>query len=279
MELLFTSDLHGSQTHYEQLLELLGRRPCDVLILGGDMHPDGDRGIPYKAVCNFLRGYLCQWLQRAHEQCPDLTIFAVLGNHDWTFTIDEINRLAEQQLLVMLTSDQIVEFDGWKFLGLSHCPPAPYWIKDFERRDLTADAASDFGGYVWSTEQKSILPVVGREYFAQNQSIEQMLEHAPQVGGKWILVSHAPPADGNLDLLSAGLHVGSKAVRRYIEKSRPILTLHGHIHESPRETHHVAEAINSSLCVNAGQEEHRLCAVWWNSDRPKQIEHTLGYQA
>ena len=92
----------------------------------------------------------------------------------------------------------------------------------------------EFGGYVWSAEQMHIVPVVAEQYFTEQDSLEQILERAPEVNGNLIFISHAPPAKSNLDLLYGGLHVGSKAVRQYIERVRPVVSFHGHIHESPR---------------------------------------------
>jgi Icc-related predicted phosphoesterase len=47
-----------------------------------------------------------------------------------------------------------------------------------------------------------------------------------------ILVSHTPPFESNTDKLLNGAHVGSTAVRTYIEEQQPLLCLTGHIHES-----------------------------------------------
>jgi uncharacterized protein len=47
-----------------------------------------------------------------------------------------------------------------------------------------------------------------------------------------ILVSHAPPHGTRTDCLGSGTHVGSLAVRRFIDKVQPDLCLCGHIHES-----------------------------------------------
>jgi len=50
-----------------------------------------------------------------------------------------------------------------------------------------------------------------------------------------ILVAHAPPLKTELDKLPNGVHVGSSAVRNFIEKVQPDLCLTGHIHESKGE--------------------------------------------
>jgi len=42
---------------------------------------------------------------------------------------------------------------------------------------------------------------------------------------------------------------GSRSVRTAIEKTQPLLSLHGHIHESPG-----AVRIGKTLCINPGSE-------------------------
>jgi Icc-related predicted phosphoesterase len=71
---------------------------------------------------------------------------------------------------------------------------------------------------------------------------------------------HAPPYDTNLDLApklskdlkpdySALVPVGSTSVRKSIEEHQPLLTLHGHIHESCS-----TYRLGRTLCVNPGSE-------------------------
>lgn len=50
-----------------------------------------------------------------------------------------------------------------------------------------------------------------------------------------ILVSHAPPKGTKVDRLASGKHVGSTAVRAFIENYQPDLCLTGHIHEARGE--------------------------------------------
>lgn len=63
----------------------------------------------------------------------------------------------------------------------------------------------------------------------------------------FILVSHTPPMQTNTDRLANGKHVGSKAVREFIEKKQPLLCLTGHIHESGGQDH-----IGRTLVLNPG---------------------------
>jgi len=47
-----------------------------------------------------------------------------------------------------------------------------------------------------------------------------------------ILVTHAPPRKTRVDRMFLGLHVGSAALRAFIERAQPDLCLCGHIHEA-----------------------------------------------
>ncbi len=65
---------------------------------------------------------------------------------------------------------------------------------------------------------------------------------------------HVPPFNTKLDMLYDASHVGSKAVREFIEKFQPLLTLHGHIHESPRMSGQFNEMIGRTMSINPGSE-------------------------
>lgn len=51
-------------------------------------------------------------------------------------------------------------------------------------------------------------------------------------GDRLVVVSHSPPYGSRLDLTSQGIHVGSRALRGFIEKTKPSLVVCGHIHEA-----------------------------------------------
>lgn len=277
MELLFTSDLHGSSSHYQAVLDELRRQPSDILILGGDMHPDGDRGMPYNLVMHYLHHNLQPFLQSVIDLNAGIRTLAILGNHDWSFTTPVYESFQQEHLLTLLRPDQPFKTAEFTFVGLSHCPPAPYWIKDFERRDLPDDPPSEFGGYIWSSQLQAITPVKGEEYFITHPSLHQMLDDIPSLDQPFILVSHAPPFNTNLDLLPDGRHVGSEAVRRFITQRQPILSLHGHFHESPLVSGHFTDRLNATLCANPGQDTDKPCFVRWHSDNPQQLQHSLGW--
>jgi len=62
-----------------------------------------------------------------------------------------------------------------------------------------------------------------------------------------VLVSHTPPYGTKTDLLGSGAHVGSKAVREFIERVQPDICITGHIHESMGE-----DTIGRTRILNPG---------------------------
>lgn len=62
-----------------------------------------------------------------------------------------------------------------------------------------------------------------------------------------ILVSHTPPHNTTTDAIGPGTHVGSLAVRAFIERVKPELCVTGHIHEA-RGT----DMIGGTLVINPG---------------------------
>jgi hypothetical protein len=62
-----------------------------------------------------------------------------------------------------------------------------------------------------------------------------------------VLLSHAPPAKTKIDKIFLGFHVGSKAIRNFIEKFQPDLVICGHIHEARG-----IDTIGKTLVINPG---------------------------
>lgn len=79
---------------------------------------------------------------------------------------------------------------------------------------------------------------------------------------KWkIFVPHAPPRSTKLDKISSGAHVGSLAVREFVECNQPHVLLCGHIHES-RGT----DLLGKTRMVNCGAASKGSYAVVEISD-------------
>lgn len=277
MLICFTSDLHGRQTLYEQLTALLRTHRPGLVILGGDMVPDGDIDDPVGTQTAYVESTLIPCIENWRSFLPELKVACILGNHDWLCTHAALRRRHDAGTLVLLDHRTPWRMNGTAFLGYSHTPPTPYWVKDFERLDLPNDPIPETGGAVWDAGQQCVRQATPREHFLAPEAISNQLAEACPPKEPWIFVCHAPPHDCKLDWLPhIDFPVGSRAVRQFIERHRPQCALHGHIHESPVVTGHYADRIGDSLCINPGQDRERVHAVLFDSSDPAgTLRHTV----
>jgi Icc-related predicted phosphoesterase len=62
-----------------------------------------------------------------------------------------------------------------------------------------------------------------------------------------VFVPHAPPYGTRVDIIHLGIHVGSTAVRDFIEAAKPAVVVCGHIHEGRGQ-----DILEESRIVNCG---------------------------
>ena len=71
-----------------------------------------------------------------------------------------------------------------------------------------------------------------------------------------ILVSHDPPYNTVLDFTFAGFHVGSKSIRKFILQYKPLMGIHGHIHEGKG-----VDKLNGVYIINPGASANGYMAI------------------
>ena len=86
-----------------------------------------------------------------------------------------------------------------------------------------------------------------------------------------VFLFHTPPYQTKLDRAALDgqatdhapldVHVGSVAVRRFIERGQPLLTLHGHIHESARLTGSWRDRLGRTHMFSAAHDGPELALV------------------
>jgi len=275
MLICFTSDLHGDAALYEQLEDLLRAARPELLILGGDLLPDGDRHDPLGTQVAWLESRFMPMLRRWRTTHPQLTIACLPGNHEWSCARDALRRHHAAGQVVLLNHREPWQHAGLHFLGFGETPPTPHWLKDFERLDQVGDGIPPFPGVIW--DGQGVREVDLEQHFRGRDTLDDLLSRAPAVPAPWVFVAHAPPHDSTLDRLEkVSRPIGSRAVRRFIEQRRPYLSLHGHVHESPRVSGRCWDRIGPTLCVNPGQDHERLQAVLLDSERPEEtLRHVI----
>jgi Icc-related predicted phosphoesterase len=275
MKVCFTSDIHGSAALYAALQELLREETPDLVILGGDLLSDGeppeDPAGQLREVQELLLPRLIDWTRTI----PTLHIGILGGNHDWAPSVEWLCSNVKPPIYVL--SLEPVTIAGVHVIGFGHTPWTPHGLKDFERLDVTGDEVPPSGGYAFDAQQGCTKQVSADEHFNAHPALSEMLEACPTFPKPLIFVAHAPPNDTGLDLLpSVDGPVGSRAVRAFIESQQPIVSLHGHVHESYSITGCWQTQIGKTLCINPGQEEDRLHAVLFETADPaRTLQHTV----
>lgn len=273
MNILYAADTHVHPAHLERLLKAAAQLLPDAVIIGGDLIPSWKGSIaasiePHKT---WVRDRLLPRLREFREKVPGIPVLLDLGNDD----IWAARPLLEQRIggdLGLLHKRIVKLGDEVAVAGYMNVNPTPFLIKDAEKPDCRdRDGLSDAGvsprGIVTLSgiaEPYTLNPAAG-SIEDDLDDLSRTLQNAEWSGGFFLFVSHVPPRNTALDAVRSGLHVGSLAVRRFIERwsstGRLIATLHGHIHESPWESGSVLQHIGSVPCFNVGQQASVLRAL------------------
>jgi uncharacterized protein len=277
MRLVYSADLHGDLASYEAFLDLAVKQDARAAIVGGDLLP---HAIRLEGALEIQRAFIHErlrpLLERFHAAHPTIGIYLLPGNDDWAAAIAALDELEHDRLFFPL-HERVYELgSGLRIAGYGCVPLTPFSIKDYERRDMGPLPASDFG-MAYVSWEGAIRPVGAGELADLPSIAEAMAELARQSDpGRTIYVCHTPPADTSLDQMPRNRHVGSQAVRQFIAKHTPPLTLHGHIHEAPQLSGQYAIRLGSTWSVNPGHDQRRFGAVALDThDIEGTIEHTI----
>jgi Icc-related predicted phosphoesterase len=288
MRILYGSDFHGSEAVFRKFISSGLQYKANVMIVGGDVtgkamipvtHQGGGKYLthlfgseqtasspeeleklkrsisnvgfypivlekdeaqelesdPAKMSARFERE-MCrrvrEWLTLAEEKLvpQNITLYFMAGNDDLA-SIDET--VAEFK---HVRNPDMKHFDlegGYELVGNSNANMTPWaCARDIEEEELTKR-----------------LDILAGMIHNPERTIAVL--HVPPLGSG---LDTCPELDKELRIITQGGQVvmksaGSSAVKAFIEKVQPMLTLHGHIHESPG---HVRSG--RTLSINAGSE-------------------------
>jgi hypothetical protein len=71
-----------------------------------------------------------------------------------------------------------------------------------------------------------------------------------------VQVTHMPPIDTKLDIITTGAHVGSSFIRKFIEEKQPAAAICAHIHEAKG-----IDRINNTVLINSGRFPEGSCGL------------------
>ena len=177
-------------------------------------------------------GRVREWMKLAEEKLipQKITLYFMAGNDD-LYSIDKV--VEEFQHIRNPDMKHFEMEDGYEVVGLSNANMTP-WLcaRDIEEDELTR-------------KLNTLADMI------QKPERTIAMIHVPPIGSG---LDTCPDLDKNLKIITQGGQVvmkqaGSPAVKAFIEKVQPMLSLHGHIHESPG---HVRNG--RTLMINAGSE-------------------------
>jgi len=270
MNCFFVSDLHGKIERYEKLFFEINAGKPDTLFIGGDIFPNffSQTDQPFD---DFVLDYLIPSFERLKSKLMDEypQIFLILGNDDPK--IEEAKLLeGEKRGLWNYMHNKKMKFGEYSVYGYANIPPSPFVFKDWERYDVSR--------YV---DPGCIHPTEGKRSVEENIDIEYatIKDDLNLLAGddslaKAIFLFHSPPYQTNLDraaldgqtydYVPLDVHVGSIAIQRFIENKQPLLTLHGHIHESSRIMGDWKEKSGKTWMFTAAYEFPKLAIIKFN---------------
>jgi len=282
MKIFFATDIHGSEICWRKFLNAAAFYKADMVILGGDV--TGKVMIPIVAHNGYwqvtIRGesqrienrealaeieqqirnrgsypavvspdelqYLSEqegevdrrfsvemmhsldrWLDMADTKLKGGQIGCILnGGNDDIFEIDDI---IESSPCVTFAEGKVLDLGGFSMVSMGWTNPTPWDTFREAPEDELAARIEAVAGHV---------PDMGRTIFNF---------HAPPYGTG---LDEAPALDDTLRPIHGGAvmkPVGSKAVRDAINKHQPLLSVHGHIHES-----RATKKMGRTLAINPG---------------------------
>jgi uncharacterized protein len=193
-----------------------------------DRHPHGVDALFRRA----MRESLERWVALAEERLADSGVpcFMMLGNDDF----EELADCLRGSEAVTHAEDGIFELPGgFELASFGYSTPTPW--------DTPREAPDDELARMIDRVLASLREPERAVFNFHCPPIETHLDQAPKLDSEL-----RPVVDASGLQVTA---VGSRAVREAIERTQPLLGLHGHVHESP-----AGEKLGRTLCINPGSE-------------------------
>jgi uncharacterized protein len=303
MKLFFVTDLHGSEICWKKFLNAGAFYQADAVILGGDI--TGKAMVPIVQRPNGSWEASLQDHRETLETAGEVDEFRKRvmnrGYYPIQVSEEEYRALQADADLVDKRFKEVMLEGTERWIAMAEEKLASTGIRVvacpanddmFEIDDLLATARVvetgdeehpiQLGGYTmvsmgwtnptpWDTFREAEEPELARRIeralaAADDPSTTILNFHAPPYGSK---LDNAPALNPDLTYVSGGQAlrpVGSTAVRDAVQRVQPLLSLHGHIHESRGAT-----KIGRTLALNPGSsyEEGILQAAIVNLDPRK----------
>jgi Icc-related predicted phosphoesterase len=289
VRLYYASDIHGTETLWRKFLHAARVYEAGVLVMGGDV--TGKVVVPLVEDGGAYVAELFGRAERAgsEEELEDLEqrirANGMYPHRMSTAEVERVAALSEQAREEWFAEVMLVTFERWLALaeerladpavrcfvmpGNDDPPAVDTAIERAARVEGCDGRVVGFGGYTMvSLGYSNRTPFDSPRELDEDELYRRISALADAAGDmeRCVFNLHVPPVDSsldtcaaldeNLEVVMAGsepklISAGSTAVREAIERYQPLLSLHGHIHESAGATR-----IGRTLCINPGSDYH-----------------------
>jgi Icc-related predicted phosphoesterase len=267
------------------LVDAIERERPQAVFLGGDLLPSGlaafmaEGSLHPDFINDFLVTEFIELRERLGDDYPH--IFLILGNDDSRCEEPAIIEAATTGLWDYIHSQAVI-YHGYRVYGYAYIPPSPFLIKDWERYDVSRYTDP---GCVSPEEGRRTIDVSADEirYATIKDDLDRLTGDSEME--KAVFLFHTPPykteldraaLDGKMvDYVPLDVHIGSIAVRRFIESRQPLVTLHGHAHESARLTGSWRDRIGRTHLFSAAHDGPELALVRFDLENLREAKREL----
>lgn len=286
-KLFFATDVHGSEKCFRKFLNAGAAYRPDVLVLGGDVGGKAIQALERVAPGHYtttFRGHRHD-VEEGSALDEVERLISDLGYYPWRAEPGELDqRISDGSVDQLLLDLMLGRLERWMQLADERLRPLgkpAFWMLGNDDPPILAEA---FENAPWGTHAEGRALAIDDDHVLLSwgwsnptpwDSFREMSEE--QLGAQFdtmfaavadthrvIFNAHVPPYDSGLDeapMLDANLTVrqqagqvklgpvGSTAVRHAIETYQPIVSLHGHVHESAG-----FRRIGDTLAVNPGSD-------------------------
>jgi uncharacterized protein len=267
VKIFYSTDMHGDQEKYSLSLKIAKELGCSVIINGGDLYPKSADLLKDGDIFNqdiFVNGFLDKYLEKVQKS--GINYILCPGNDDLLRFDSLLNGVCEKYTNVHNADRNIITLDSYEFIGLSAVSDYPFQLKDRARKDIKNFVfEKQYGKGLLSTGKYRSWSVIEDwvAYSSTLPTMEQELNSLPKPSNmrRSVYIIHDPPEGTGLADVSHQRSVGSKAVLNFILENQPLLSLHGHVHESPGISGKWRADLGDTVAIQPGQENKILPCV------------------
>jgi Icc-related predicted phosphoesterase len=239
MRFLYCTDLHGDVQKYEAVIKYAIENDIKLIHLGADILPKGPN------IQERQKKFIKVFLKVFYNECKKIGIdvLAFFGNDDLYSRKKYFKEYAQ------LLDEVPFEKEGYTFKAYGYVPDYPFGLKSGCKLDYPGWTCPDEYTQepVEFTDKGIIIIQDPVQYFLDKGTIKEDLVKI-SADNKTIMAIHCPPKFLGLDVCLKkserptdtkinGFYytkkeVGSKSITDWIAINNPLLSLHGHIHES-----------------------------------------------